>query len=126
MSSGTAVVQVDRRAARFAMRTAFAPSTVSRPSRFRITSPSWATRRTATPDSSRGRRAPHDGSDLVEGNGEDVVQHEREPLGGSQSVEHQEQREADRIGQQCSVLGVGCVLAAHARVDVTTGWILGS
>jgi hypothetical protein len=31
----------------------------------------------------RGRRAPHDGSDLVEGNGEQVVKQEGDPLDGS-------------------------------------------
>jgi hypothetical protein len=38
---------------------------------------------------------PHDGSDLVEGDGEHVVQHEREPLGGSQHFEYHQQRGAD-------------------------------
>ena len=53
-------------------------------------------------------RAPHDGGDLVEGHGEHVVQHEREPLGGSQGLEHHEQRETDRVGQQRFLLGVDC------------------
>ena len=53
----------------------------------------------------RGRRAPHDGSDLIEGHGEHIVQHEREPLGGSQRFEHHEQRETDRVGQQGFMLG---------------------
>jgi len=47
----------------------------------------------------RGRGAPHDGSDLVEGHGEHVVQDEGEPLGGSQRFEHHEQRGTDRVGQ---------------------------
>ena len=64
----------------------------------------------------RGRGAPHDGRDLVEGHGEHVVQHEREPLGGSQRFEHHEQRETDRVGQQRFVLGVDPVLAAHDRL----------
>jgi hypothetical protein len=38
----------------------------------------------------RGRGAPHDRGDLVEGNGEHIVQHEREPLGGVQRVQHDE------------------------------------
>ena len=42
-----------------------------------------------------GPRAPHNGSDLVEGYGEHVVQHERESLGGSQPFEHHQHREAD-------------------------------
>jgi len=47
----------------------------------------------------RGRGAPHDGSDLVERHGEHVVQHDREPLDGSQRFEYHEQRETDRVGQ---------------------------
>jgi len=42
--------------------------------------------------------------DLVEGHGEHVVQHEREPLGGCQGVEDHE-RETDRVGQQRLLLG---------------------
>jgi hypothetical protein len=53
----------------------------------------------------RGWGAPHDGSDLVEGHGEHVVQHEREPLGRTQRFEHQEQRETNRVGQQSFVRG---------------------
>ena len=41
-----------------------------------------------------------DGRDLLEGQVEDVVQHERDPLGRRQRLEHHEQREADRVGQQ--------------------------
>src|SRR6266566_4072620 len=48
----------------------------------------------------RGLRAPHDGSDLVEGHGEEVVQHEREALSGRKRVEYHEQRETDRVGQE--------------------------
>ena len=54
--------------------------------------------------------------DLVEGDGEHVVQHERQPLGGSQRFEHHEQRQTDRVSQQRLVLGVGPVPAAHDRV----------
>ena len=43
--------------------------------------------------------AVDDRRDLVEGHGEDVVEHEREPLGGAQRFEHHEQRETDRVGQ---------------------------
>jgi hypothetical protein len=49
------------------------------------------------------------------GHGEHVVQHEREPLGRSQRLEHNEQREADRVDQLRFVLGVGLV-AAHQRI----------
>ena len=59
----------------------------------------------------RRRGAVEDPRDLVEGHGEHVVQHEREPLGRAQRLEHDEQREADRVGQQRLVLGVGAVLA---------------
>ena len=40
------------------------------------------------------------------GTGEDVVQHERQPLGRRQGVQHHEQRQAHRVGQQRPVLGV--------------------
>ena len=36
---------------------------------------------------------------------QDVVQDEREPLGGTQRVQHHHQRGTDRIGQQRLVLG---------------------
>src|SRR6266566_4415881 len=49
--------------------------------------------------SCRGRGASHNGSDLVERYGEEVVQHERETLGGIQGVEYHEQCETDRVGQ---------------------------
>jgi hypothetical protein len=35
------------------------------------------------------------------------VEHEREPLGGIERVEHDEQRESDRIGELCFLLGTG-------------------
>src|SRR6266566_9616445 len=41
--------------------------------------------------SCRGWGASHDGSNLVERYGEEVVQHERETLGGIQGVEYHEQ-----------------------------------
>jgi len=40
------------------------------------------------------------------GHGEHVVQHEREPLGGSQRSEYREQRETDRVAQRGLMLGV--------------------
>jgi hypothetical protein len=46
------------------------------------------------------------GSDFVEGHREHVVQHKRDALGRSQPVEHNEQCEADRIGQQNFLLGI--------------------
>jgi hypothetical protein len=54
----------------------------------------------------RGGCAPDQRSDLVERDGEHVVQHEREPLGRRQRLEHDEQREPDRVGEQRFVLGV--------------------
>ena len=47
----------------------------------------------------RGRRATDDRRDLVERHREHVVQHEREPLGRRQRLEHDQQREADRVGE---------------------------
>jgi hypothetical protein len=44
------------------------------------------------------------------------VQHEREPLGGSERFEHHEQRGTDRVGQQRLVLGVDPAFAAHDRL----------
>ena len=55
----------------------------------------------------RPASAPTMRRDLVERHGEHVVQHERQPLGGRQRVEHHQQREADRVGQHRFVLGVG-------------------
>jgi hypothetical protein len=40
------------------------------------------------------------------------VQHERQPLGRRQRLEHDEQRETDRVGPQHFVLGVGAFRAA--------------
>src|SRR5829696_1684845 len=55
--------------------------------------------------------APNDGSDLVEGHGEHVMQHEGEPLGGSQGLQNDQQRQADRVGQQRFVLRVAPILS---------------
>jgi hypothetical protein len=60
--------------------------------------------------------AVDDRRDLVEGHGEDVVEHEREPLGGAQRLEHHEQRETDGVGDQRLVLGVGAVGAVDDRL----------
>jgi hypothetical protein len=49
--------------------------------------------------------APEDHCDLVERNTEHFVQHEREPLGRRQSVEHDQQRKPHRVGQHRLVLG---------------------
>ena len=44
--------------------------------------------------------------DLVERQLEHVVEHEGQPLGRREGVEHDEEREADRVGQQRLVLGL--------------------
>jgi hypothetical protein len=54
----------------------------------------------------RVRGAAHDHTDLVERHREHVVQHERKPLRGTERVEDNEQRGADRVGQHRLVLGV--------------------
>ena len=54
----------------------------------------------------RLRRAVDHGSDLVEGDGEHVMEYEREPFGRIQRLEHDQQREADRVGEQRLVLRV--------------------
>ena len=45
------------------------------------------------------------------------MQDESEPLGGCQRLEHDEQRETDRVGQERLVLGVGAV----GRIDDRLG-----
>jgi hypothetical protein len=44
------------------------------------------------------------------------VQDERQPLGGSQGLEHHEQREPDGVGQERFLLRIGLVFAADDRV----------
>ena len=70
--------------------------------------------------SRRGWGAFHDRSDLVEGHGEHVMQHEREPLGRTQCFEYHEQRETDRVGQQCLLHRVDRVCPADDRVGHVT------
>jgi hypothetical protein len=57
--------------------------------------------------------AAHDEGDLVVGHGEQVVQHERQSLGGAEHGEHHQQRGTDRVGQQRFVLGVDPAVAAR-------------
>ena len=66
----------------------------------------------------RGRGAPQDRGDLVEGHREHVVQNERKPFGGSQCVEYDEQGDAERVGEQGLVLGVTRVLVSDDRVVI--------
>lgn len=47
-----------------------------------------------------------DRGDLVERHGEHAVQHECDPFGGLQRVQHHEQCSAHRVGQQCLVFRV--------------------
>ena len=50
------------------------------------------------------------------GTREHVVQHEGEPLGWCQCLEHDEQREPDRVGKQRLVLGIDAVGGVDDRV----------
>ena len=75
-----------------------------------------ATARPAGELARRLGRAVDDRRDLVERHREHVVQHEREPLGRLERLEHDEQREADRVGQHRLVLRVGPSAAVDDRV----------
>ena len=63
-----------------------------------------------------GWSSPHDGRDLLKGHIEEVVQDESKPFGGIQCVEHDEQRETNRIGQQRLVFGIASISVAHDRL----------
>jgi hypothetical protein len=79
--------------------------------------------RKASTTSRRRLRAADDGCDLVVGNVEHVVQHEGESLRGRERLQHDEQREADGVGEQRLLLGVdgdvvgGCGRAGRPRVE---------
>jgi hypothetical protein len=64
----------------------------------------------------RIRRASQDGSDLVERDGEHVVQHEGESLGRRQLLEHDEQGQPDGVGQHGLLLGVGALGRRDDRI----------
>ena len=64
----------------------------------------------------RGRRAIQDGRDLVERHCKDVVEHERNPLRGSQGVQHHEERQPHRIAQQGLGLGTHPIRGGHDGV----------
>jgi hypothetical protein len=49
------------------------------------------------------------------------VQHERQPLGRRQRLQHHQQRQPDPLGQQRFLLRVGLVLAADDRVGQVHG-----
>ena len=64
-----------------------------------------------------GGYAPlHDRRDLLERHSEHVVQHEREPLGGCQRLEHHQKRQSDRIGEQRLMLGIARSLVDDDRL----------
>lgn len=52
----------------------------------------------------RGRRSAHHGGDLLEGQFEHVMEDEGQSLSGSQGIEHDEERQADRVGKERLVL----------------------
>ncbi len=54
----------------------------------------------------RGRVAVQDGRDLLERHPEHVVQDQSDPLCGGERVEHDQQGEPDRLGQQRLLLGI--------------------
>ena len=54
----------------------------------------------------RGRRATDERGDLLEGHGEQIVEHERHALGGSELLEHDQERDPDRVGEQRLLLGI--------------------
>ena len=58
----------------------------------------------------RDGAALDEGGDFGVGQREDVVQHECEPFGGRERVEHHQQREADRLTEHRLVCGIspGC------------------
>ena len=53
-----------------------------------------------------GRCPIDDDRDLVEANAEDIVEHERQSLGRRQRLEHDQQRDADRVGHDGVGFGV--------------------
>ena len=64
-----------------------------------------------------GRGALDHRRDLVERHGEHVVQHERQPLGRGERVQHDQQRQPDRVGEQRLLLGV----AGRSAVTIGSG-----
>jgi hypothetical protein len=66
--------------------------------------------------SGRLGRAPDQRRDLLEGQVEQVVEDEREALGGGQGIDHDLQGEADRVGQQHLLFGIEPALQGHDRI----------
>ena len=70
--------------------------------------------------SGRGRGTPDHRRDLLERQVEHVVEHEHsESLCGVERIEHDEKREAHRVGEQRFLFGVGLTLTAHDRIRHT-------
>ena len=61
-------------------------------------------------------RSPDHRSDLGEGHLEHVVEHEREPLGRREGIEHDQEREADRVGQHRFLFGLAHSLDADIGI----------
>ena len=68
------------------------------------------------PAGGRLGRAVDDRGDLGERHREHVVQHERQSLGRGQRVQHDQQRQPDRVGEQRLVLGIGAFVDADDRL----------
>ena len=64
-----------------------------------------------------GRGTVHDRRDRLERHREQVVQDEREPLRRRQRLEHDQQREADAVGQQRLVLRAGGTIGSGRRAS---------
>jgi hypothetical protein len=64
----------------------------------------------------RGRAAPDDRRDLFVGHGEGVVQDEGEPFGRRQRLEHNHQRQPDRLAEEDLLLGSRIVVDGHDRL----------
>jgi hypothetical protein len=63
-----------------------------------------------------GDGAPEDPADLLEGHRERVVEDERHPLRRRQLLQHDQEREADRVREQRLPLRPAVVLARHHRL----------
>jgi hypothetical protein len=74
----------------------------------------------------RDRRSLHDRRDLAKRHGEHVVQHERDPFGRVQGVQHDQQRPADRIGQNRLVFRVAPRARLRQLVEYLPGQVLPS
>src|SRR6476469_8260207 len=99
-----------------------APARTAAPSARSTTSgPSSSTREATSPParelSRRSGRAAHDGGDLLEGDGEQVVQHEGQALRRAEGVENHEERKTHRVREDGLVLGAGAGPSPDARLE---------